>query len=61
MAFSCMKDYGATEWYLRDFMERMKTEAPVQKGKVISAQEKFLECKTEQRNNIRSAIETTVQ
>ena len=42
-------------------MERMKTEAPVQKGKVISAQEKFLECKTEQRNNIRSAIETTVQ
>ena len=45
----------------KEIIELMKTEALVDKGKVISAQEKLLECQKEQLDSLKSAVESTVQ
>ena len=45
----------------KEIIHLMKTEAIADKTKVIYAQEKLLDCQTEQLNNLKSTVESTVQ
>ena len=45
----------------KEIIHLMKTEAIADKTKVINAQEKLLDCQTEQLNSLKSTVESTVQ
>ena len=45
----------------KDIIDLMKTEALVDKTKVIKAQEKLLECQSEQLSGVKSAVQNSVQ
>ena len=56
-----MEQQSDTLKTFKDIIELMKTEAMVDKGKVISAQEKLLDCKNELLNNVKLAVESSIQ